>query len=915
MTISANDLQKPVGRAESWGWPGVDHAGTSTKFVPPPLPRHWIRRDRLARQLSQALERRLTLVTGPPGAGKTVLLADWAHGRPKALLGWLSVEEADNDPICFWTQLAAALGAEQAGEHDWADDRPSSQGARLLNLLSVRPNSDRPQVLVIDDFHLVTEARVLEAVAQLVHDLPPNLRVVLAGQGFPGFSVREFESRGEVTTLGDTDVRFTVEESAALIALAGGKFLAPDDVTALTERNEGWAAGLHLAALGLAHEANTSAFVRRYSGSFGPVAAYLEHEMLLRQPPHVVRFLLQTSVLDDFTADLGHAVGGRPDAGEILDSLADHSLFVIRTDSGEPRYRYHRLVADLLASRLQREDPALSRQAHLRAGTSLERRADFRRAAHHFTQARAYDRALRLVFSNLGHAFPSGDADDLATFEPAEAPGQDCLATDPGHLYVQAATFLQAHRVSDAAQLLTQMSRGATSAEDGARWRRRLDFLWAMYADLTADAPSVENTYRAAPDLLAPPRASAPDSVTAQEVEAPWLPDLDAAIAAHLPILTARAHLRQGRPDLAKATLIDQFETEERAQARHPEILAMVACSQGRLQTAYRLASATLQNCEQHSVASGLVVDARLVLAEVLFEHNELDAAEEQLLAALHLANPDEANHPSWPVDIDFVRVLISKQRLGEALNRIGHLRQAERRNPPAHYILRKLNEVEIGCRIDLDDLDGALRMAQSSPPGDVSTQTLARLDLRSGRADRALRRLGTGPSNAIATEIRRLVLVACAEMQQGRVERATHTLQLAVEKGRTEQYVRPFLEEAAHTLPALRGLAATRPDSYVTLLVSQAEQLVPSAAAVGSTTMIEPLTEREREVLTYLPSHLSRDQIARLMCVSSNTVKTHITAIYRKVGATSRAEAVGVARCRGLLALTATMDRSPWKQ
>ena len=307
MTISANELRKVVGQPESWGSPGFHHTGTSTKFVPPPLPRHWIRRDRLARQLSQALERRLTVVTGPPGAGKTVLLADWAHGRPKALMGWLSVEEADNDPSCFWPQVAAALGADQATEPAWANDGRSSQGARLLDLLRVRPNSDRPQVLVIDDFHLVTEPRVLREVAQLVHDLPPNLRVVLAGQGLPGFSVPELESRGEVTTLGDTDLRFTVEESAALIALAAGKFLARDDVTALKERSEGWAAGLHLAALALAHEANPSTFVRRYSGSFGPVAAYLEHEMLLRQPPDVVRFLLQTSVLDSLTADLGQA--------------------------------------------------------------------------------------------------------------------------------------------------------------------------------------------------------------------------------------------------------------------------------------------------------------------------------------------------------------------------------------------------------------------------------------------------------------------------------------------------------------------------------------------------------------------------------------------------------------------------------
>ena len=133
-------------------------------------------------------------------------------------------------------------------------------------------------------------------------------------------------------TLGDDDLRFTVEEAGALTALAAGKFLGRNDVTVLTQRSEGWAAGLHLAAMGLAHVDDPSTFVRRYSGSFGPVAEYLEHEMLLRQPPEVVKLLLQTSVLDTFTAGLGQAVSGRPDAGEILESLADRCLFVYRLD-------------------------------------------------------------------------------------------------------------------------------------------------------------------------------------------------------------------------------------------------------------------------------------------------------------------------------------------------------------------------------------------------------------------------------------------------------------------------------------------------------------------------------------------------------------------------------------------------------
>ena len=210
------------------------------------------------------------------------------------------------------------------------------------------------------------------------------------------------------------------------------------------------------------------------------------------------------------------------------------------------------------------------------------------------------------------------------------------------------------------------------------------------------------------------------------------------------------------------------------------------------------------------------------MLAEVLFEHNELGAAEQQVVAALQLAGAEEANYPIWAVEIEFVRVLIAQQRLGEALNRLGHLRQAERRNPPAHHLLRKLNQVEIGCRINTGDLDGALLMAQACPPGDIATLTLARLDLRSGRPERVLGRLSASASAGIATEIRRLVLVACAEEQQARAGRASETLRLAVATARPEHYVRPFLEEAPQTLPLLRGLAAARPDGYLTQLVSR---------------------------------------------------------------------------------------------
>ncbi len=171
---SGDQMLARLGRAE---------ITASAKFVPPPLPRHWIRRDRLGRQLSCALERRLTVLTGPPGAGKTVLLADWAHGHPNAAVGWLSVEEADNDPTCFWPQVAAALGAEHMAEWARISLGPTWQGDRFDDGLIGHTTRAHPRVLVIDNFHIITNPGVMRAFGQLVYHLPPNLRVVLAGQG------------------------------------------------------------------------------------------------------------------------------------------------------------------------------------------------------------------------------------------------------------------------------------------------------------------------------------------------------------------------------------------------------------------------------------------------------------------------------------------------------------------------------------------------------------------------------------------------------------------------------------------------------------------------------------------------------------------------------------------------------------
>jgi LuxR family maltose regulon positive regulatory protein len=186
--------------------------------------------------------------------------------------------------------------------------------------------------------------------------------------------------------------------------------------------------------------------------------------------------------------------------------------------------------------------------------------------------------------------------------------------------------------------------------------------------------------------------------------------------------------------------------------------------------------------------------------------------------------------------------------------------------------------------------------------PADIPCETLARVDLYSGRPDQALARLRTYPSPNPANHIRRLLLLARAEYQQGRETLAYDTAQRAVEAARPERYLRPFLEDPSQTLPLLHGIGAEISDPYLLSLIKEAEQLAPETILPKAAVLLEPLTLRERQIIRHLPSHLTLRQIGLLMCLSTNTVKTHVKSIYRKIGAISRDDAVRIARIHGLL-------------
>ncbi|HUJ65950.1 MAG TPA: LuxR C-terminal-related transcriptional regulator [Acidimicrobiales bacterium] len=514
-------------------------------------------------------------------------------------------------------------------------------------------------------------------------------------------------------------------------------------------------------------------------------------------------------------------------------------------------------------------------------------------------EIRSHQAALASIFASL---FQPVSFDSCAQ-APTELPvaGDDIdLEGYCEAIYAVAAALLGARRVAEAAKLLRQLDSMAAPGTHGREWKARSEFLWAVQAERTADSPAVlEHAAAAAPLAAAAPNVG---SDGCQYPVPGLVRTVDAVASARLPLLTARAKMGLGQPDQALAILEDAYGSVDAAEAAQPVTMAMLACARGQLNDAHRLACAALGGAERNGAGTEITdLEARVVLAEVFFERNALDAAHGELLAALRSCCVTDAWPWIWTVDTLLARLSVAQLRAADAVPRLHNLRQVMTAGVLPRSLIPVLNHVEVDCRLQLDDIEGAVTIVRTSSPQELDGETIARVDLCLGRPDRVMARLGTGTAPSAGARIRRLILLACAEKQQGRPDTATCYMRKAIGIAEPQQYVRPFLEHAAPVLPLLSIMGASSRDRYLSHLISETEPIASKATTGMDGTMLEPLSEREWEVLQHLTSHHTIRQIANLMFVSPNTVKTHVKSIYRKTGAISRDDAVTIARSHGL--------------
>ena len=848
------------------------------KLRPPALPATLITRPALHEQLAAGAGQRLTVVVGSAGAGKSVLLTDWAAARPPGMTSWLSCDTADNDRVRFWAGFVEAPRAIDPGfGADAADllvmDRKMSADvtASIANDAAKLPGGS---AIIVDDFHYAAAAAAPD-MTDLVERWPAEtVQLVLAGRSDPPLRQHRLRMSGQLCEIRDRALYLSLAESRDLLANFGVE-ISGSDLALLHQRSEGWPAALQMAALSLRGTRNRADVARALEVRGRTIADYFISEVLEQQPPEVVQFMLDTSVLGVLTADACAAVTGRRDAAALLRGIDTAHLFLVPLDDERTSFRYHHLVSQVLRAELRARDRAREQALQLRAAEWFEATADTRRAARHFLEARQTGRALALLQDRVVPDFlrdPVVPAPlDLTMVNPA------LLAEAPDRLLGLAADLLlwgDAARGGNYLDLLEQA--GKIPAESP---------LTARIAVMRSFHYGVTGHLEQAVDAALAARAIQDRTQLADE----W--------TASIPLILIRMYnCLEDFPAVAReaATALAAPQIPEPVKlvmVPGGQALAWLEC--GRLGEAAKAATSAAAAAQrlrfgQHFFA----VDHLRVLSGLALERRDLDTAEHLTERVLSIA---EQRRPLFEflALLDRAQIWAARGHVRDALATVEAARQVLPGASPA--LLTRADEQEALLRLALGDRRSPAELAGRLPAARRGL-LLARLALAAGDHHAAREHLRAEALGDLTPrhELVREALLAAAAIERGDPA-AGSILGGALHAARNQGFLNTVITAAPQVTSYLVEHAAQlRSDPFVEKLIAAAIEERAAQVGVGRPghLLAEPLTAAEQRILALLPTS-SYLQIAETLYISRNTVKTHLRSIYYKLGASSRSQAL----------------------
>jgi LuxR family maltose regulon positive regulatory protein len=908
----------------------------STKFHLPPARLDRVPRPRLVEALNNALRlgHSLILVAAPAGFGKTTLVADWLRHTDQAA-AWLSLDKDDNDPALFWRYVVAALqtvdetlgrGVQAALEMPLQSPQPLPLESLVAALINDLAAVATPIILVLDDYHAIDAELIHTSLSYFLDHLPPHVRLVIATRVDPPLALSRRRSRAQLTEARTPDLRFTVAEAGEFLNTLMGLNLPAEDVTSLENRTEGWIAGLQLAALSLRQQADRHAFVTTFAGDDRYVADYLLEEILHHQPPHIQTFLLQTSILERLCGPLCEALTGEANSQAILTSLEQANLFVVPLDNRRFWYRYHHLFADLLRRRLRQasETPAWL-ALYRRASEWYEGEGLIAEAVSQALAAPDYEYAADLLERHVLTVFFRSET--MLVHNWLRALPEAVLRDHPLLCAVYANTIAHAGFFQPEALALT------------ADWLHRAEQALAA-APPRQDVPGStgEPGYDLARSFmalshayLASWRRDAPQTVVELTLCAlVGLPPADEAqidpnyrrLRSGLNNNLGMSYLALGDEEAALAA----FAQARRIGEACGDLLntyaaignqAYILRRHGHLPEAAALcreALGSIGGAGQPIPYVGLIYG---ILGQILLEWNDLPAAERALVKGLELSQLMAGAHTQTSGRVALAYLRQARSEAGAALE---ILNQAEQCLPSAATFVAV-------HRVRLWLMQGALEPAaqwahgrQLADAREAESLTLARVLIAQSRTaalpdlDPLLQFLERQLQSAeargwVERAIELLILQALARQAQNDVAGALASLQQALVLAQPGGYVRLFADEGQPMrwlLARLKQPGGAMADYIRKLLAAGGEmgELPPSPARApsGRQPLVEPLSARELEVLDLLVAGDSNAEIARKLVITLNTTKKHVTHIFEKLGATSRADAAARAEELGLM-------------
>ncbi len=881
-----------------------------TKLYMPRVRPFLIPRPHLIKKLNRGLQRKLTLISAPAGFGKTTLLANWLSDvdRPSV---WVSLDEDDNDLVQFFTYAAAAVQQVKGVGNKIQGVLQSPQPAPLKSLATALINDcttvTTPFILALDDYHMITETAVHEAVTFLLDNLPPQLHLVITSRTDPLLPLPRLRAHGQMTELRTGDLRFTAEETAAFIQQFMGLNLTVKQVVALETRTEGWIAGLQMAALsiqGMSRAAEITTFIADFTGSNRYIFDYLTDEVLAQRPPETKSFLLQTAVLDRFNADLCTAVTGNPNSQSILHTLESANLFLFPLDNNRQWYRYHPLFVDLLQHRLLQRPKQERDKLHRRAANWFEAKKNIDRAIKHYQEADDQANIARLIKQYGSETLQPGQLNRLQRWLNALSPEQ--VQADAWLAMLQAWIYYFEQKTEQVAIWVEHArhqleSAGNLPQEDDTQLRGSLVGLHSWLAGQQGD---FEQAFQLAEKALA------------------ILPETDPVWRGIVYVFLGLALFGEGRTAEAIAAYENslQFNNEAGnwvATSAISDAIMMTITFRGRQKEAkaqYDRIIATLMRLGQTRNAANL----RLARLSILYEQNDLAAmgpelSELQTLAqndggieairyqyllavfhkaigdqekALQLLQQMEQGISFWTTPDELARAVASIMRI--------YLRLGNRQKP-----LKWLKSITI----DQNNLT-LLRMSEYLAKADI----LRFSDSREAQLDgleliEAVHKL-CDDVGMVGFKIDVYCLQALLMVALDDEEAAFVSLEHALALAEPESYVRTFVDFGQPMARLLKkAISHNIHSQYARFLLTQF--LPDTETRIISQTqqnIMEPLSTRELDVLTFLASHLTGPEIADQLNISNNTLKTHTRNIYSKLGVNGRNQAVVRAKGLGLL-------------